>query len=351
MYQSVQGGRAVAAVLVVLFHLGGAIASDKYFGIPFFAVPFSFGGAGVEFFFVLSGFIIYTVHRNDLSQPHKVFDYLKKRCIRIYPTYWMIWLPTFVLATLSSGLQHTVPKSISVIIQSLLLLPQNKEIIGGTGSPVLIVAWTLQYEIFFYLCFALLLIRRWLFVTAGIVFLLLYSLHLGNKAVSFPLSFLVQDYILLFGMGMGVSALCFSDITSKVRPLRHLFFGTTLFTVVALDTITNALFLSTWKTLLYGFASCFILFGLIKSEDQGHIYFQSRWMQSLGDASYVMYLIHYPLISVLCKVMVAIKLRNAGIFGACVAYVLILSACLLFSVAFHRWLEKPTTSFLRKHWI
>ncbi|WP_323592438.1 hypothetical protein [Aliarcobacter butzleri] len=50
MYSSLQIGRAFAAVLVLLFHLGGIMSSERYFGISEFYIPFS---SGVEFFFVL----------------------------------------------------------------------------------------------------------------------------------------------------------------------------------------------------------------------------------------------------------------------------------------------------------
>ena len=56
------------------------------------------------------------------------------------------------------SLADKVPHDFGRVIQSLLLLPQNKEVVGGTGSPVLVVAWSLQYEIIFYLYFASLLL-------------------------------------------------------------------------------------------------------------------------------------------------------------------------------------------------
>ena len=125
MYKSLQAGRAIAAMLVVLFHLGGAIAAQKYFGISAFSVPFSFGASGVEFFFVLSGFIIFAAHRNDIFQPRKLAGYLKKRAVRIYPTYWIVFLLVYFLALASPGLRDTVPHDLSVLVKSLLLIPQD----------------------------------------------------------------------------------------------------------------------------------------------------------------------------------------------------------------------------------
>src|SRR4051812_27621380 len=92
MFLSLQAGRAAAAVLVMLFHLGGAIAADKYFAMPGFAKPFAFGDCGVEFFFVLSGFIIFSAHRGDVSDPAALSRYLTKRFLRIFPSYWIIFV-------------------------------------------------------------------------------------------------------------------------------------------------------------------------------------------------------------------------------------------------------------------
>ncbi len=50
MYFSLQIGRAFASVFVLLFHLGGIMYSERYFGISEFYLPFSFGSSGVEFF-------------------------------------------------------------------------------------------------------------------------------------------------------------------------------------------------------------------------------------------------------------------------------------------------------------
>lgn len=79
MHKSLQGTRGIAAVMVVLFHLGGAFAADKYFGIGAFAFPFRFGSSSVEFFFVISGFIIFSAHNNDLFQKEKFLKYVKNR--------------------------------------------------------------------------------------------------------------------------------------------------------------------------------------------------------------------------------------------------------------------------------
>ncbi|MEP7101383.1 MAG: acyltransferase family protein, partial [Burkholderiales bacterium] len=76
MYRSLQVCRAIAALLVVLFHLGGTFAQDKYFGFKAIDSVFAWGDAGVDFFFVLSGFLIATVHYKDFGRPEALPRYL-----------------------------------------------------------------------------------------------------------------------------------------------------------------------------------------------------------------------------------------------------------------------------------
>jgi exopolysaccharide production protein ExoZ len=349
LYKSLQAGRAFAAIFVLLFHLGGAIAAEKYFGLTAFSIPFSFGGAGVEFFFVLSGFIILTAHRHDIFKPEKLASYLKKRITRIYPTYWVIFLGTYLLALSSSTLRNTVPHDIFIIVKSMLLIPQETNVVGGTGSPVIIVAWTLQYEVFFYLFFSFMILSRWLSIIAGLVLLCIYVSYHGVPSPFFPLSFLSKNYILLFAMGMFVSAVCTSKRVTVNKPMFYAIIGAALFSFVALNTVLKTeLLLGEQTTILYGVASSLIILGFVKAEDNGHVIGGNRWIQLLGNASYALYLIHYPLISILCKLSLTFHLDKVGIIGAFVSYLSIFCVCLVSSAAFHLWIEKPVTSHIRK---
>src|SRR5262245_28861117 len=106
--QSLQCARAVAAIMVVLIHVGGALAMPKYLGVQPFGPIFEFGFVAVDFFFVLSGFIIVHAHRRDISQPREFWPYLWKRLTRIYLPYWAVLvliLPVFWLVP-SFGMGH-----------------------------------------------------------------------------------------------------------------------------------------------------------------------------------------------------------------------------------------------------
>ena len=74
----IQNYRGIAALLVVLFHTSGM---TKYYFMDesYLTWLFEFGHAGVEFFFVLSGFIIYRIHRVDFSTPSRVYPYFLNR--------------------------------------------------------------------------------------------------------------------------------------------------------------------------------------------------------------------------------------------------------------------------------
>jgi len=347
VYKSLQASRAIAAILVVLLHLGGAIASEKYFGISAFSVPFSFGGSGVSFFFVLSGFIILTVHRKDICRPRMLASYIKKRLIRIYPTYWMIFLSVFFIAILSRSLRNTVPHDIFLVFKSLILIPQNNNAVGVPLVPVIGVAWSLQYEIAFYLFFTLLIINRWISIISGLVMLYLFINYAGVPSLSFPLSFFVSDYIVLFAIEMATSIICTSRKVIVNRPISCIYIGVIMFLLIAMDRLLNINMLYERYTILYGMASSLILFGLVRAEDKGQIIGRHRWLQILGDSSYALYLIHYPLISILCKVSLSLHLNALGVIGAMISYIAIFGACLISSVIFHLRIEEPVMTYLR----
>lgn len=203
MYKSLQACRAAAALLVVFYHLGATIALDKYFGIQAFAVPFRFGDSGVEFFFVLSGFIITHVHYADMTKPSRALEYIRKRLVRIYPIYWFVFLAVYLSALWVPSLRETIPSDPLLILKALSLMPLDPDVVGGTGAPVIIVAWSLQYEMAFYFLVLMAILSRSLAVAALVV---IVSAAVFGK--SFPWSFIGSLHVSYFFLGVGVALLC-----------------------------------------------------------------------------------------------------------------------------------------------
>ncbi len=145
--ESIEAGRGLAAIAVVLYHASRHV--NAAYGAPLLASTFQFGHAGVDFFFVISGFIILFVHYGDVGQPARLNHYLERRFTRVLPTYWVA-LGLTVLLSLAGG--HALPRFVDAV-WSVFLLPSHRE-------PILGIAWTLQYEIAFYAVFAVLIANR-----------------------------------------------------------------------------------------------------------------------------------------------------------------------------------------------
>jgi exopolysaccharide production protein ExoZ len=140
---SIQILRFVAALGVVIFHahllLARKLPSHAYDRADH---AFAVGASGVHIFFVISGFVmVYTSWRSHLSST----GFLKRRLIRIYPIYWIVGAAYLAAHQL---LQKPYDLSLAQIGGAALLLPGYSPLIIGPG-------WTLSFEMYFYLCFAL----------------------------------------------------------------------------------------------------------------------------------------------------------------------------------------------------
>jgi exopolysaccharide production protein ExoZ len=86
--QNIQALRGIAVLSVVFFHL---LMIERKYGGSRTILPdlFQFGMFGVDLFFVISGFVMFTVSRGKFQIPKQTLRFIYHRMARIYPTYWV----------------------------------------------------------------------------------------------------------------------------------------------------------------------------------------------------------------------------------------------------------------------
>ena len=336
--------RGAAAIMVVVLHSTGGI--ENYFGADPFEDRLSFFGRGVDFFFVLSGFIVTYVHWRDIGRPTRIPNYIFKRFIRIYPILWAIVIPYVALCfvTNSPFLPAGTEDRISAAVTSILVLPSR-------FRPVPTVVWTLKHEIFFYCLFLLALWKPrlsllGLFVWAAST--VAYGIR-GDHS-NFLAELCLSSYNLEFMLGVGVGILL-----RNVRvpfPLVFCIAGVMLFGYAAVmyrperfdePWIPNGTTL--WQTIQFGVASGLIVVGVAQLDLNGKVVIPQAF-SFIGEASYSIYLSHLLFISIGCRLL---KRIDAILPLTPVVSVLAL-ACIsvLGGVLVHLLLEKPLIGLLAR---
>jgi peptidoglycan/LPS O-acetylase OafA/YrhL len=285
----IEAARGFAALLVVTVHATSILAGTHYGALPFGGF-FKFGHAGVDFFFVLSGFIIAYIHAGDLGRPERLGSYASKRFIRIYPTYWVALAIMGALLVVSPTAERT-EQHVGTVLTSVLLLPWPVE-------PFLSVAWSLKHEVMFYLLFGLLLLNRRLGLVALAVWGVITALNIGfTWATGSPLfhgllnSLVFRIFNIEFFCGMAVAV----SIRRRWIHWPHLaaIVGLTLFLGVGVYESWGPKFPIEWPPRHIGYAvgAALALYGLAGAEILGRLR-PPPTLVALGGASYSLYLIH-----------------------------------------------------------
>lgn len=144
-FVGIQVLRGIAAMLVVAYHLVDAELVHGR-GVQLMDGLARFGFAGVDIFFVISGFVMTTIATGRYASPAAAGQFLLRRAIRILPLYWIYTSVIVAILLLAPHALDAMYRDKSVLA-SYLLWPQE-------GRPLLQVGWTLIYEGFFYLMMA-----------------------------------------------------------------------------------------------------------------------------------------------------------------------------------------------------
>jgi exopolysaccharide production protein ExoZ len=272
--------RAIAALMVVYFH---AILQLAKVNPAIDATSFIYGETGVDIFFVLSGFVMWltTSGRNMTS-----VDFARKRVKRIVPLYWLATLFSAAVALIAPSLLKSTAFDLPHLTASLLFMPWINPVDPTMIAPVIVPGWTLNYEMFFYFVFALLLpIREDYRLPAlfGAFAAILIVCHLLPETTA--TKFYGEPIILEF---LGGVVLGWLYVQKLLLPQRW-----------------------AWLLLAVGFAFLFINEDLVRPEDRYYAWgipavfivysaisidFSKlpfiRWLNYLGDASYEIYITH-----------------------------------------------------------
>lgn len=210
---AIQYLRGIAALMVVFFHASPHVRN--YIGWSVLA----WGEFGVDIFFNISGFVMmYSVISTEIRVTF--INFVKNRLVRIGPMYWlMTTLMTLTLIIMPTAFNSAV-LSLSHYSMSMLFIPHFHPGINGAVLPMLVLGWTLCYEMYFYIIFGVTLAvpKPYIFISTlcllAIISIFSICGFFGNSAVSV---FLNNSIIYEFSCGMLIALLYRSNILMPKR--------------------------------------------------------------------------------------------------------------------------------------
>lgn len=341
-FGSLEGLRAIAALLVVMYHLQDIVTTR--FGMVPFGGLFGAGDRGVDLFFVLSGFIIMITHTRDIGRPRRCLPYIYKRVCRIFPGVWV--LTAFAAVTYEWGFGGITKAATKLnpwnMVASFALLPQN-------APPLVNVTWTLTYEIFFYGLFALIIVRP----KPGLVLILMWQATVALSSIqvlrwnSWVTAYYFRPICMEFGIGILCAMLVSSRTVQERVGSRHqsalLGLGLGVFVTGSLyEALILPHGLESVRVVVFGLSAGCIIVALTLREDKVAIRVPAALLL-LGEASFAIYLVHYSVITFAASILH--RLPQLPITDW------ILSGCAVLGVmaggAFHLCVDRPIQSALR----
>ena len=305
--------RGVAALVVVLYHY--TFRFEELFGIEFITDYFNLphGHYGVELFFVISGFVIFM----SIEKTNNPFKFFYKRFVRLYPTFWIAMIFSFICISLFGP--ELLKVSVSDFLVNFTMIPSFFNVDSVDG-----VYWTLKVEMFFYL----------------VVFLVLVL----KKKESYKL--LGYLYIVL-----GIISFII------LRPTFYYFYGSLFLIGINYYKIWKGnsnwqnhlqIFICLVLTLFYSSLEFFIVTSILVSVFYLMVFEKLKFLKIsfllfLGKISYSLYLIHQYL-----GYTIQLKLIDTGIENFLILLIIPLLISILIASLITFYIEKPIITFLNK---
>ncbi len=315
---SIQYLRAIAAMMVVFFHILAKLESSSLHDNFFYV-----GAAGVDLFFVISGYImVYITEKKETSPSY----FILSRFERIYPIYLLFTLIALCIYIINPSLINSSGET--SIVMSFFYIPlENKLMLVQVG-------WTLIYEMFFYVLFFISMIINYKNrITICILIIIAFNIIFYNSK-NYQLNFLSNQIIIEFALGM-LSYFIVKVIKNKYISLFFIFFG------ISFLIINNKYNVD--RLVDYGIPMLSLFLGVVSIDvNKKNSNYNFKVLKLIGDSSYSIYLIHLFTIGVSLLILKNITF-NIYFF---ILFSFLLSVCS--GIIFHIIVEKRIINFFRK---
>ncbi|HKJ18692.1 MAG TPA: acyltransferase [Xanthomonadales bacterium] len=352
MLTNIQFLRFVAAMLVVMYHSSSHVRSTGMDQGVLFSLSEGIGFAGVDVFFVISGFIMAWTTRKT-SGTSEAFSFFRRRLARIYSGYW----PFFIIALLIFAWANPEYFERADLWKSAFLWPTNHLLLA--------VSWTLIFELFFYCCYTILVTfpLRSRHVTLLVLFVAVcvwsaYS-HFVREAyapgnleyMSLAEYYMASPYLAEFLAG----ALLAIWLMKKPQGAgwSWLIGGSLLFISGAwwnqhfFDGHIEQGYWVFYRVLVFGIPSCMILLGLVRLEKR-EISAPVRFSLLAGGASYAIYLSHTLILTFTQKLGFNEWAGTLSQTGARLVFIILAGVILAYSIMHYRMVERPLHKFFQR---
>lgn len=343
---NVQAVRFFAAMMVLVSHLQHEVPSVRGLDVANY-VPWSpvWLAGGVDIFFVISGFIMYHIAARSFGTPHAAREFLKRRLLRIVPPYW--FFTTAMVAAMILLSAHVAHRIISPahVAASYVFLPWTNPY--GQFYPVLMLGWTLNFEMLFYGIFAASLNfpRRFglAFIAAVISGLALSGLLVdfrGGALAAWPIAFWSNPIVLEFLFGIALAYVFGAGVRcSRSVGLTVIALGCGAMVAAQYAGLAGNYWAA--RCLWMGLPALVVCAGAALMEHGEQPSRVQRGLELGGDASFLLYLSHPFSLAIVAAVWPALGISSP------LAYVLLAgAAALACAVLLHRYLERPAMAYL-----
>ncbi|HEX8445341.1 MAG TPA: acyltransferase [Sphingomonas sp.] len=334
--------RFVAAAMVLFGHLNHEVLQRPDLNVagfrPFEAVWWP---GGVDIFFVISGFIMYHISADQFGRPGASRRFMERRLIRLVPPYWAFTALVLVAMALFPAQLASNVTSPWHIAASFLFIPAANP--SGVVFPVLILGWTLNFEMLFYVCFAigLTMPRR---IGLAIIAAILVTLALSGLfgPLDLPFGFWCSPVVIEFLFGIAIAAVRRRGVRIS-RGVSWLLVAAGVAALLGLRAMDVPGVDFRWRFLWAGAPALLLCAGLAlvrEAPEPGRI---KRLLVFGGDMSFALYLSHPFTLTLLAMLMTRGGIRDPWLYIA-ISFVVCLIAAGLVYVGLerpgYRWLTR-----------